>query len=161
MRSELGADVPADEIAHNMPPAKSTGHIGRELGNLVAMGLAFVTRSEPTGRRPKRYWKVSEFALSADDDSADPLREPQEGSKGSNGSNAIRSIRSIKTHFQEGEEGRDRRGGGRRGGGGGRGGRRRGGRRRGDGRRRGARRRRVRRAREVRVSSRLERSSCL
>ena len=107
MRSELGADVPADEIAHNMTPAKSTGHIGRELGNLVAMGLAFVTRSEPTGRRPKRYWKVSEFALAADDDSADPLREPQEGSKGSYGSYGIRSIRSIKTHFQEGEEGRD------------------------------------------------------
>jgi hypothetical protein len=104
MRSELGADVPADEIAHNMTPAKSTGHIGRELGNLVGMGLAFVSRSEPTGRRPKRYWKVSEFALAAEDDPADLLREPQDGSKGSFGSNAIRSKRSIKTHLQGGEE---------------------------------------------------------
>jgi hypothetical protein len=103
MRSELGADVTADEIAHNMTPAKSTGHIGRELGNLVGMGLAFVSRSEPTGRRPKRYWKVSEFALAAEDDSADLLREPQDGSKGSFGSNAIRSKRSIKIHFQGGE----------------------------------------------------------
>lgn len=97
MRSELGADVPADEIGTNLTPPKSMGHIGRELGNLVGMGLAYVTRSEPTGRRPKRYWKVSESVLKMDDDAIEFLGEPKEGSKGLIGSNGIKSIRTNKS----------------------------------------------------------------
>ncbi len=103
MRSQLGADVPADEIAGNMTPAKSLGHIGRELGNLVGMGLALVTRSEPTGRRPKRYWKVSDAVLEMDDDESESPSAPNGGSKRSYGSNGIKTIKSNKSLSQGGD----------------------------------------------------------
>ena len=100
MRSELGADVPADEIAGNMTPAKSLSHIGRELGNLVGMGLAVVTRSEPTGRRPKRYWMATDAVLQMENDATESPSATNGGFKGLYGSNGIKTITSIKTHPQ-------------------------------------------------------------
>ncbi len=107
MRSDLGADVPADEIGSNMTPAKSMGHIGRELGNLVGMGLARVTRSEPTGRRPKRYWMATDAVLKIDDDALETLRDPECGFKGPFGSYGIETIKSNKSNPQGNEQAKE------------------------------------------------------
>ena len=65
MRSELGADICADEVATTLSPPKTSSNISRELQTLQGLGLAFESRSEPTGGKPKRYWRVTDSVLAA------------------------------------------------------------------------------------------------
>ena len=57
MRTELNADVSADELATELNKGRSA--VNRELQNLKAKGLAQVVREEDTGARPRSYWKIS------------------------------------------------------------------------------------------------------
>lgn len=60
MRTELGADVPSDEISSEI--SKTRSNVSRELNALKSRGLAHVVRTEDTGSRPKLYWQLTPAA---------------------------------------------------------------------------------------------------
>ena len=93
MRTEIGADVSADELATELNKIRS--HMSRELNTLQTKGLAVVTRKEPSGSRPRRYWALSEAAAEWS------LRGSQDGSDGLFGSFAIKTIKTNSFNSQE------------------------------------------------------------
>lgn len=102
MRSELGADVPADEIGLNLKPAKTVSNVSRELDNLVGMGLAFVSRHEPTGHRPKRHWMATDAVLKTNDVAFESPRAANSGFNDSVDFNGIKTITIKESHPQGG-----------------------------------------------------------
>ena len=91
MRSELGADVPTEELAIELN--KSRSHVGRELQCLRSKGLSYVHRFEETGSRPRPYWRVTTPVMEA--------MCPGGLSYGSNGSFANKSNKTILFNSQE------------------------------------------------------------
>ena len=63
LRTEINADVSAEELATELNKAKSA--INRELRNLKGKGLAAVVREEQTGGHPRPFWKLSIAAETA------------------------------------------------------------------------------------------------
>jgi predicted transcriptional regulator len=76
----MGRDANAAEIATAVE--KREQNVARELRKLVILGLVIVTREEPTGSRPRRYYALSEHAAAIDsgEDGLQPVREGQNGS---------------------------------------------------------------------------------
>ena len=59
-RTEIGADVSADEVATELN--KQRTNVRRELGTLKAKGLVEAVRFQETGGRPRPFWKLSAAA---------------------------------------------------------------------------------------------------
>ena len=100
MRTELDADVCADEISSTLSPPKTASNISREFANLAGLGLAYETRYEPTGGRPKTYWKVTDSAIAA---MSSALRDSHDDSSDSFDSNYLKINKINKINLQ-GEE---------------------------------------------------------
>jgi DNA-binding PadR family transcriptional regulator len=73
----MGRDANAAEIANAVEKREQS--VARELRKLVILGLAIVSREEPTGARPRRYYALSEHAAAIDsgDDGVQPVRASQ------------------------------------------------------------------------------------
>jgi len=76
----MGRDANAAEIANAVEKREQS--VARELRKLVMLGLVIVSREEPTGARPRRYYALSEHAAAIDsgDDGVQPVRAGQMGS---------------------------------------------------------------------------------
>jgi len=90
MRSELNADVSTDELATELNKQRS--HMARELQALKTKGLACVSRMEPTGGRPKPYWRLTDAAVEA--------MTLREGNNVNNGNKPLVSNKTIISNFQ-------------------------------------------------------------
>lgn len=84
MRSDVGADVPSEEIASSLNKEKSA--VSRELRILKSKGLSAIVRQEQSGGRPRPFWSLTMAAKEACNDS------PWEAEKGvSNAFNVFKS----------------------------------------------------------------------
>lgn len=91
MRSNLGADVCADEVATELD--KKRQNTSRELRLLEKGGLIVCSRQEDTGSRPKKYFSISPAAAEALDPSF-PHQAPQIDSPDSFGT-SINNINNL------------------------------------------------------------------
>ncbi len=107
MRTQLGADVAADEIAGALTGNKTSSNMSRELDSLKTLGLAYVTRAEKTGGRDRSFWRVTQVVLDSSDHEPSSLREPQNDFNESNDSRPPRIIKINKIYLQ-GDESQNR-----------------------------------------------------